>query len=77
VNEVDASLESPVPSSHEVVLSEAEQILDDVDQALIRLEEGTYGTCEACGGPIDDDRLASMPAARTCAQHPLLTDRPA
>ena len=43
--------------------------LDDVEHALARLDEGTYGTCEMCGQPIGDARLEAMPAARFCIQH--------
>ena len=38
----------------------------DVEHALKRLDDGTYGTCEACGKPIDGGRLEAMPAARFC-----------
>lgn len=50
-------------------LSLLEQIdaqLVDVDRALQRVEAGDYGKCEACGAPIDDERLAERPAARFC-----------
>jgi DnaK suppressor protein len=40
--------------------------LDDVERALNKLEEGTYGACEHCGQAIPDARLEAMPAARTC-----------
>jgi RNA polymerase-binding transcription factor DksA len=40
--------------------------LADVARALERLERGEYGTCEACGQPIGDARLAARPAARLC-----------
>ena len=43
--------------------------LDDVERALGRLDAGTYGTCETCGAPIDDDVLASTPQARSCSAH--------
>jgi RNA polymerase-binding transcription factor DksA len=43
--------------------------LDDVEHALSRLDEGTYGTCEVCGEPIGDARLEVMPATRFCIQH--------
>ena len=49
----------------------AEQRVVDLDAALERLEAGTYGTCEVCGQPIGEARLAAVPAARrciTCAQ---------
>ena len=40
--------------------------LRDVDHALARMEEGTYGTCERCRQPIPDERLDALPAARLC-----------
>ncbi len=43
-----------------------DRLLDQVDQALIRLDDGTYGTCQACGGAIGDDRLAARPTALEC-----------
>jgi RNA polymerase-binding transcription factor DksA len=49
------------------VLEEVEAELGDVEHALKRLDEGTYGICEACREPISPDRLESSPAARLCA----------
>ncbi len=40
--------------------------IDDVDDALHRLDEGRYGLCEVCGQPIGADRLVVIPAARRC-----------
>jgi RNA polymerase-binding transcription factor DksA len=51
------------------ILEQVEAELADVDRALLRLDDGTYGTCEACGHPIGDDRLEAMPAARFCVSH--------
>ena len=48
------------------ILESVEAELADVEHALRRLDDGTYGTCEACGQPIDDERLEAMPAARLC-----------
>jgi len=48
------------------ILEAIESELADVEHALRRLDEGTYGTCEACGRTIDDDRLQALPAARLC-----------
>lgn len=42
------------------------QMLRDVEHALARLDEGSYGTCERCGRQIPDDRLAARPWAVTC-----------
>jgi RNA polymerase-binding transcription factor DksA len=43
--------------------------LDDVEGALAKLDEGTYGRCEVCEQPIGDARLEAMPAARFCIDH--------
>ena len=51
------------------ILEEVEAELADVERALARLEDGSYGSCEACGGAIGDARLEVMPAARFCYDH--------
>ncbi len=38
----------------------------EIDAALRRVAEGTYGTCEECGGPIAGKRLRAVPATRFC-----------
>lgn len=43
--------------------------LRDVKQSLGRIVEGTYGTCQRCGAPIDQKRLEALPSARTCMAH--------
>jgi RNA polymerase-binding transcription factor DksA len=50
------------------ILESIEGELADVEHALRRLDEGTYGTCEACGRPIDEDRLQALPATRLCRE---------
>jgi len=40
--------------------------LTDVEDALAKIDAGTYGSCEECAGPIGDARLEAMPAARLC-----------
>ena len=50
------------------LLEQVEAELADIEHALERLEEGTYGTCEACGKPIGDERLEAVPAARFCLE---------
>ena len=44
----------------------AQQTLAEIDAALQRIEDGTYGVCEICGKPIGADRLAAIPWARLC-----------
>ena len=43
--------------------------LDDVERALGRLDDGTYGLCEECGEPVAPARLEAMPSARYCIKH--------
>lgn len=43
--------------------------LDEVDDALQRVEAGTYGRCQVCHGPIGDSRLRAEPATRFCITH--------
>lgn len=43
-----------------------ERLLDQVEKALKRIDEGTYGTCERCGGPIGKERLDAVPYATLC-----------
>ena len=46
-------------------LSEREsQAIADIDQALLRIEEGTYGVCARCGKEIPERRLEAVPTAR-------------
>lgn len=50
-------------------LSEREsQIVADIDQALLRIREGSYGICASCGQPINERRLEAVPTARYDAQ---------
>lgn len=40
--------------------------LAELDAALQRIEEGTYGTCQVCGGAVGRQRLRAIPEARFC-----------
>jgi RNA polymerase-binding transcription factor DksA len=51
------------------VLEDIDAELDDIEHALRRLEDGSYGVCDVCGEPIGDDRLEAVPAARVCVRH--------
>jgi DnaK suppressor protein len=46
----------------------AQSLIEEIDEALGRIEDGTYGQCERCGKPIDEERLKAMPTARYDAQ---------
>jgi len=59
------------------ILERVESELADIEHALARLDDGTYGTCEACGRPIDEARLEAMPAARLCVDDQATAEREA
>lgn len=50
-------------------LDEAVGELRDIDAALSRLDEGTYGVCVTCGKPISEERLELLPTTTICASH--------
>ena len=47
--------------------AQAEAHLRDIDEALARVAEGTYGCCRGCGGPIGEERLGALPGTPLCA----------
>lgn len=42
--------------------------LQQIDEALERMDDGDYGDCEACGEAIADDRLVVVPLATRCVE---------
>ena len=49
--------------------------LEQIDAALVRLDNGTFGTCERCGKPIGIDRLEALPYATLCIDDKRLEER--
>src|SRR5215471_11127954 len=39
-------------------------LIRDIDEALSRIEDGTYGQCARCGKPLEEQRLRAMPTAK-------------
>ncbi len=50
------------------LIQNEEEAVRQIDEALERIEEGTYGVCDACGKRIPKDRLKAIPYARLCVQ---------
>ncbi|MGH9004524.1 MAG: TraR/DksA C4-type zinc finger protein [Acidimicrobiia bacterium] len=50
------------------LLEQLEAELDELDRALHKLDDGTYGVCEACGEQIPPERLEAVPGARFCVR---------
>lgn len=46
--------------------AQARAAIEEIDLALAKISEGTYGTCESCGNEIPKARLEALPHARLC-----------
>jgi RNA polymerase-binding protein DksA len=46
----------------------SEQVLNEIDAALRRIDDGTYGTCRVCGKEISEERLEVYPWASLCIE---------
>jgi DnaK suppressor protein len=65
-NFADSSQVTAERGEAEALAGELMEALGEVEAAIARLAEGTYGRCERCGQPIAPARLEAMPAARRC-----------
>ncbi len=45
-----------------------EDLLAKIDDAIERIDDGTYGTCQRCGKEINPERLEALPYARYCIE---------
>lgn len=50
----------------ELLVNDLRGLLDEVEAALVRLDEGRYGSCETCGEPVGAERLEALPTTRFC-----------
>jgi len=56
-------------SKESSLLALQEDRLEEIDTALARLDDGTYGTCLECGRPIAEGRLEARPWMAYCIDH--------
>ncbi len=68
-NFADSGQVAAEQGEHRALIDRLTGALRDVDLALSKLDDGTYGKCETCGEPIAEPRLEAMPATRYCIQH--------
>ena len=68
-NFADTSQVTAERGETEALANNLRETLDDVELALGKLDDGTYGKCEVCGEDIAAARLEAMPAARYCITH--------
>lgn len=62
----DSATETYMRELDEGLEENAEHLLAEIDTALRRIEEGTYGSCVVCGRPIGAERLEAVPYATLC-----------
>jgi len=53
----------------------SEHVLSGIDEALERIENGTFGACSRCGKQIAEDRLEALPYATRCIDCQRLAER--
>ncbi len=58
------------------ILSSEQKELFEIDEALLRIEEGVYGKCDDCNRPINKKRLEILPYARYCKKHEEEREKP-
>ena len=62
----DSATETYMRELDEGLEENADHLIDEVEAALVRIEDGTYGTCAVCGKPIAKERLEAVPWATLC-----------
>ncbi|MGA8295683.1 MAG: TraR/DksA C4-type zinc finger protein [Acidimicrobiales bacterium] len=65
-NFADSSQVTAERGEAEALVAELRNALTEVERALEKVEDGTYGICEKCGSQISPARLEAKPAVRTC-----------
>jgi DnaK suppressor protein len=65
----DASVADEVASEEFTEAEHNAEVLQQVRDALGRVDDGTFGTCIVDGGPIEEPRLEALPWTRYCLKH--------
>lgn len=68
-NFADSAQVAAEMGENKVLYDQLRRDLDDIEKALARMDDGTYGTCEVCGKDIGEARLEVMPSTRVCIDH--------
>ncbi len=64
----DAALQAMTRSQSAAMISNLRDMLIGIDEALEKIEDGTYGVCEVCGKNIPKKRLEALPEATMCTK---------
>ena len=68
-NFADSAQVAGQQGANRALAGQLKENLGEVDRALAKMDDGTYGQCEACGKDIAEARLEAMPATRFCIDH--------
>jgi RNA polymerase-binding transcription factor DksA len=68
-NFADSAQVAGQQGANRALAGQLKENLGEVDRALAKMDDGTYGLCEACGKEIAEPRLEAMPATRFCIDH--------
>ncbi|MGH9170957.1 MAG: TraR/DksA family transcriptional regulator [Acidimicrobiales bacterium] len=64
----DHTSDAVLQMTRSVTAGELNQLTIEIDRAISKVEEGTYGVCDACGAPIAPERLEALPWAVLCVR---------
>jgi DnaK suppressor protein len=67
-DEADAGAKAFEREQELALTQNAQDLLDQGERALRRIDGGTYGVCESCGKPIGKARLLAFPRATLCVE---------
>jgi len=62
----EAATETSAKERDMALIGNLQHVRQQVESALRRIEDGSYGTCETCGQPIPRERLEALPFAGQC-----------
>src|SRR3989304_4184854 len=68
LDEGDRALANLAEETGITIVNLRKDMLEKIDRALEKLDQGTYGICEDCGGEISDQRLKAVPFAIYCIE---------
>lgn len=74
-DEADAAVTTDLRERAMWLAQDSRQKLELIQQALQRLDDGTYGRCLVCGGAINPERLEALPYATQCIRCQQQADR--
>lgn len=62
----DIGTDAAMLESNTINMNKVMEEIREIDEALIKMNDNTYGVCEICGEEISDKRLKAIPFVRSC-----------